>query len=87
MLSSRSGNYTVFTEQALRIKPEFQGQGLNHTVLQFVFDYIKTEFQTDNCLILSTARPAWPSQFHGKQDDDCPDSLENMKKDSCWIMT
>ena len=75
-----SGRLTVFVEQALRIKPEFQGQGLNRTILQFVFTYIKTHFPAEENIFLGTSRPAWPSQMYGRQDDDYPDRLNRMRE-------
>ena len=64
----------------MRIKPEFQGQGLNRTILQFVFTYIKTEFQAKKNILLSSSKPAWPSQIHGRQDDDYPDRLNRIRE-------
>ena len=32
--------------------------------------------------MLSTSKPAWPSHMYGKQDDDKPDIVEHIKKDS-----
>ena len=78
----RSGKYTVFIEQALRIKPEFQGQGLNHAILEFIFNYIKTEFPMDNSFMLSTSKPLWPTHLYGKQNDDNQDMLDHIDKDS-----
>ena len=75
-----SGRLTVFVEQALRIKPEFQGQGLNRTILQFVFTYIKTDFPAEKNIFLGTSKPSRPSQIHGRQDDDYPDRLNRIRE-------
>ena len=72
----------VFVKQAGRMKAEFQGQGFNKQMNKVMIDYIKTAFPSDNCILMNASVPSWPSQLHGKQDDENPERIHQAKKDS-----